>query len=164
MKKFALIAFAVPFVLSGCGAHWVHMDTDTSHTARYAPEVNWVSLAEGRATAARERKPLLVDFATPENCERCNVLQKNVYGNGDIAARVNRDFVPVWVNLNLDLTAEEQTLGMKYEFGSDCLMIFLTPDGDIIVDAEGKEMVYADEMEPDVFSGYLDAVLKKYQP
>ncbi|TAL22588.1 MAG: DUF255 domain-containing protein [Nitrospirae bacterium] len=129
---------------------------------KYAEKVNWHSLKEGMAKAKAEKKPALVDFGVIKGCPRCQFLIKNVYSNDEIVKKINSDFVPVFIDLGKDLTPDEKALGEKYDYKSDCLLLFLDSDGNIIKDPEGKKMCFADKVEPEVFIKYLEQVKTKF--
>lgn len=127
---------------------------------RYAGKVEWFSLNEGMEKARAEKKPLLVDFAVAKGCPRCEFLQKNVYSKDEIARKINSDFVPIFISLDLSkkLTPEEKALGEKYNFKEDCLLLFLDYNGNVIKDPDAGLMLFADRIEPDVFIKYLDSI------
>jgi hypothetical protein len=133
-------------------------------SAVYTPDVYWKSLRDGRKLAKKEKKPMLVDFGVPEDCDRCDFFQNNVYDKKEICDKINSDFVPVWIDLNGPLNLDEQSLGDKFNFKNDCLTLFLDYKGRIIEDPDGKKMCFVDEIEPEVFLEYLDYVLKNYVP
>ena len=133
----------------------------------YAEKVNWHSLAEGREMARSMKKPMIVDFAVPSGCDRCDFLQDNVYDDDDIVAKINSDFVPIWINLDATshaLTPEEENLGQKFEYRKDCLLLFLDHQERLIEDPEGKQFCFAEEVEPEEFMKYLDYVRMEYIP
>lgn len=129
---------------------------------KYAEKVNWHSLKDGMAKAGLEKKPVLVDFGIGKGCPRCEFLQKNVYSKDEIVKKINSDFVPVFVNLSKELTPEEKALGEKYDYKSDCLLLFLDFEGNIIKDPQGKKMCFVDKVEPEVFIKYLEQVKTKF--
>ena len=106
----ALVAFLAGGCASTEGVHGTHAP---SLGPAYAPKVHWHTLAEGRQIAAGNRRPLIVDFAVPEHCSRCRFLQDNVYSRDSIVAKINADFVPVWIDLTGELTTEERELVMR---------------------------------------------------
>jgi len=128
---------------------------------RYAEKVKWLHLKEGIEKARIEKKPMLVDFAVPKGCPRCDFLQKNVYSKDEIVRKINSDFVPIFIDLSGKLTPEESALGEKYDFKNDCLLLFLNYNGKVIKDPEAGQMCFADKIEPDVFIKYLDSVKSK---
>lgn len=124
----------------------------------YPGLIKWHSLKEGKERARVERLPMIVDFAVAEGCPRCEAMQKNVYSRKEIADRINRDFIPVLIDLSKELTAEERKLGEEYDFKNDCLLLFLDPDGRILKDPSGKRFCFMDAVETEVFLKYLDFV------
>ena len=133
----------------------------------YAEMVNWHTLAEGREIARSRKMPMVVDFAVPKGCDRCDFLQDNVYNREEIVKKLNSDFVPIWVNLDASshtLTDEERKLGEKFEYQRDCLLLFLDHQERVIEDPEGKKFCFAEEVEPEDFNSYLDYVLTTYTP
>ena len=125
---------------------------------KYAEKVNWHSLKDGLKKARVEKKPLLVDFGVVKGCPRCQFLIKNVYNNDEIVKKINSDFVPVFIDLNKDLTSDEKALGERYDYKGDCLLLFLDSEGNVIKDPEGGKMCFADKVEPEVFIKYLEQV------
>lgn len=145
MKKIALLAILFAFVLS-------------SSAFAIGGDVTWYSLKDGTAKAKTEKKPMIVDFFFGKGCARCEKLEKGVYANPQIAKKINDDFVPILINLAKPLTKEEEALGERYDYKEDCLMLFLDPDMKIIKDPSGKKMCFVDDIEPEIFIGYLDMI------
>ncbi|MEK7333187.1 MAG: thioredoxin family protein [Nitrospirota bacterium] len=128
---------------------------------KYAEKVNWHSFKEGMAKARLEKKPLLVDFGIVKRCPRCEFLMKNVYSKDEIVKKINSDFIPVFIDLGKDLAPEEKALGEKYDYKSDCLLLFLDYEGEVIKNPLGGKMCFADKIEPEVFIKYLEQVKSK---
>lgn len=124
----------------------------------YATPINWYSFKEGKERAMIEKKPMLVDFAVAEGCPRCEAMQKNIYSKREIAEKINRDFIPVLIDLTKELTEDEKRLGEEYDFKSDCLLLFLDHEGRVIKDPSGKRLCFIDAVEPSVFIKYLDMI------
>jgi hypothetical protein len=129
---------------------------------KYAWKVNWHSLDEGLVKAEKERKPLLVDFAVHEGCHRCMFMQHNVYSNDAIVDKINREFIPVFINLNEPLTPDEQALGEKHEYHDDCLLLFLNHKKEPIFGDQGEKMCFVDQIAPEVYMNYLDYISDRY--
>ena len=171
MKYPAISMAALSLMITlGCahmaGDHSGH-DSEPSGVPAYAEKVNWHDLAAGREMARSMNKPMIVDFAVPSGCDRCDFLQDNVYSEDDIVAKINADFVPIWINLDASshtLTPEEEKLGRKFDYRKDCLLLFLDHEERVIQDPEGKQFCFAEEVEPEVFMEYLDYVRTKYVP
>jgi len=117
--------------------------------------VNWYTLNDGMAKAKEEKKPVVLDFFYGKGCPRCEFLEKEVYSNPTIAKKIMEDFVPIRIDLNKKLSAEEQSLGEKYNFKNDCLLIFLDAKGDLVKEA-GKKLCFIDKVDPQEFIKYLD--------
>lgn len=159
----ALIPAACAAVGGQHGEHGQH----PSGIPTYAEKVGWHRLAEGREIARNLKKPMVVDFAVPTGCDRCDFLQDNVYSKAEIVEKINTDFVPIWINLDASshtMTEEEQKLGRKFDYRKDCLLLFLDHEGRIIQDPEGKQFCFAEEVEPEDFMKYLDYVRARYVP
>jgi hypothetical protein len=97
--------------------------------------INWYTLKEGQEKSKAE-----------------------VYSNPSIAKKITDDFVPIRIDLTRKLSKEEQSLGEKYEFKNDCLLIFLDRSGNLVKDATGKKLCFIDKVDPDEFIKYLDTV------
>ncbi|MDA8240608.1 MAG: thioredoxin family protein [Nitrospiraceae bacterium] len=117
--------------------------------------VNWYTLKDGMAKATAEKKPVVLDFFYGKGCPRCEFLEKEVYSNPVIAKKIMEDFVPIRIDLKKKLSAEEQSLGEKYNFKNDCLLIFLDAKGDLVKEA-GKKLCFIDKVDPQEFIKYLD--------
>ena len=126
-----------------------------------AAGVNWVTLKEGTERAKTEKKPMLVDFFFNEECPRCAPLVKNVYSNSMLVEKINRDFVPVKIDLTKPLSPEEDALGKAYDYKNDCLLLFLDSSGNIVKDPGGKKLCFIDDIDPETFGNYLDMVREK---
>lgn len=120
--------------------------------------VEWLSLKEGMQRAGNEKKPMIVDFFFGKGCPRCEMLQKAVYDNPQIAKKIMDDFIPIRVDLTRDLTKEEEKLGEQYDYKKDCLLLFLDHAGKIVKEPGGKRLCFIDNVEPDLFVKYLDTV------
>lgn len=125
--------------------------------APWSSGVHWrPTLEEGRTEAESSRKPLLVDFYVPTGCPRCSLMERFIYGDPEIAETINRDFVPVKVNLARPLTEGEKELGKRYHFNFDCLLVFMTPDGDVIEDEKLGRFCFATVPDRDSFLRNLE--------
>jgi thiol:disulfide interchange protein len=141
MKKTVILMVMVGFLLP---------------TAVFAGDlVNWYTLRDGMEKAKAEKKPVVLDFFYGKGCSRCEFLEKEVYNNPAIAKKIMDDFVPIRIDLNKKLSAEEQSLGEKYNFKNDCLLIFLDAKGELVKEA-GKRLCFIDKVDPDEFIKYLD--------
>jgi thioredoxin-related protein len=145
MKRLAVLSILFTFVMS-------------ASAFAVGGDVKWNSLKEGMAKAKAEKKPLIVDFFYGKGCPRCELLEKNVYSNPQIAKKINDEFIPVFVDLTKPLSEEEEDLGQKYDYKKDCLMLFLDSDMTVLKDPSGKRMCFADNIEAEVFNSYLDMI------
>ena len=118
--------------------------------------VNWYTLEGGMEKAKAEKKPIVLDFFYGKGCPRCEFLEKEVYSNPEIAKKIMDDFVPIRIDLNKKLSPEEQSLGEKYNFKNDCLLIFLDARGDMVKETGGKKLCFIDKVDPEEFVKYLD--------
>mgnify|MGYP005827399079 CR=1 FL=1 len=121
-------------------------------------EIQWLPLKDGMEKAKLEKKPMIVDFFFGKGCPRCEALQKGVYDNPTIAAKIMQDFVPIRVDLTKKLSPEEEKLGNQYDFKKDCLLLFLDHNGAILKDPSGKKLCFIDTVEPEWFVKYLDMI------
>ncbi len=120
--------------------------------------VKWYTLADGQAKSKAEGKPVILDFFYGKGCPRCEFLEKEVYSNPKIAKKIMDDFIPIRIDLSKKLSPEEQSLGEKYGFKNDCLLVFLDLKGEIMKGTGGKKLCFVDKVEPDEFIKYLDTV------
>ena len=146
MKKIFLSAMIMVFVFSSAAL------------AVPAGEVKWLSLSDGMAKAKAEKRPVIVDFFYSKDCPRCAKLEQDIYKNQKIAEKINREFVPIFIDLTKPLSREEEELGSKFDYKKDCLMLFLDYDMNILKDPSGKKMCFVDHVDADVFNGYLDMI------
>lgn len=121
-------------------------------------DVKWNNLKDGIVKATAENKPIIVDFFFGKGCPRCEKLEKGIYTNPAISKKINEDFVPVLIDLTKPLTREEEDLGTAYDYKNDCIMLFLDPEMKIIKDPSGRKMCFVDNIEPEIFIGYLDMI------
>jgi len=164
--KCSMVFLALAAASCSGGMHQMHGDHPPG-VPTYAEDVNWHTLEEGRMLARHQKKPMVVDFAVPKGCDRCDFLQDNVYSRDEIVGKLNSDFIPIWVNLDQSshaLTEEERKLGEKFEYQKDCLLLFLDHEERVIQDPEGKRFCFAEEVEPEDFNSYLDHVRTMYVP
>jgi thioredoxin-related protein len=116
-------------------------------------------LTDAKELASKLGKPMLVDFYVPEGCDRCERMDRDLWGNPEIARRVNEGFVPVRIDLTRNMTREEIALGRKYDYKYDCLLLFLDHRGEVIEDAGGGRMCFAEFVSAEWFLGHLERAL-----
>jgi thioredoxin-related protein len=87
------------------------------------PAVAWVDYQKGMALRGQSKKPLMIFFSL-SYCYRCKEMKSWVYTDAQVAQRLNRDFVPVLVDIG-------QAPQAKRDFNIDYIPthIFLAPDG-----------------------------------
>jgi len=124
--------------------------------------VKWYTLKEGMEKAKAEKKPVIVDFFFGKGCPRCEFLEKEVYSNPAIAKKIMDGFVPIMIDLTKKLTPDEEKLGNKYEFKSDCLLIFLDYEENLLKDPKEKKLCFIDKIDPEEFIQYLDSLKANY--
>jgi thioredoxin-related protein len=121
-------------------------------------KIKWLSLEEGMAKAKAEKKPMIVDFWFGKGCPRCEVIERSVYNNPEIAAKIMADFIPVQIDLARPLTKQERKLGNQHDFMDDCLLLFLDHDGKLITEPGGKGLCFVDDVKPEPFVKYLEMI------
>lgn len=126
-------------------------------------EVHWRTLEAGRSEAAVRQMPVLVDFYFGEGCHRCMAFDQKIYASPAIAARVNKNFVPVRVDLTGELTAAENELSERLATGGECMLAFLDSTGRIITDQQRQMICTMQMITPEQFLDYLDKALQHMQ-
>lgn len=86
-----------------------------------------------------------------------------MYSKDLIVSKINKDFVPIFINLAEDLSPDEQALGHRHDFHDDCMLLFLDHDKQPVFDDQGGKMCFVDEIKPEVFIRYLDYVIGIYE-
>lgn len=79
--------------------------------------------------SAERRKPILLDISAVW-CHWCHVMDQTTYADPDVAAKVNRDFIPVRVD-----TDRRPDVNSRYNMGGWPTTAFLTPEGEILTGA-----------------------------
>ncbi|MEW6031534.1 MAG: DUF255 domain-containing protein [Bacillota bacterium] len=79
--------------------------------------------------AAQERKPILLGISATW-CHWCHVMDETTYSDREVAAVINRDFVPVRVD-----TDRRPDINSRYNMGGWPTTAFLTPEGEILTGA-----------------------------
>jgi len=122
--------------------------------------ITWRTLAQARAEALATNRPILIDFFTFQECPRCQDLVRFVYSDPTIIERINREFVPVRVNLDQPLSPDEKALATRLESGEECVLAFLSAKGSIVTHPNGKPICSLAMLTPEAFTDYLDEALK----
>jgi thiol:disulfide interchange protein len=71
-------------------------DTSASKAAPGKEPIKWRSIASGDAEAKKKGKPALY-FFTAAWCEPCHLLERQVFAVPEMAAQIEKDFVPIEV-------------------------------------------------------------------
>ena len=114
------------------------------HPPAMADLVRWQPIAGSEATAREQRRAILYDF-TADWCVPCQVMQREVFADPEIAREIERGFLPVRV---LDRTREEgrnvpavDSLIRRYRVNSFPTLVVVPHGGGdplVIVGYEGK--------------------------
>ncbi|MGW8180601.1 MAG: thioredoxin family protein [bacterium] len=149
-------------IMLGCASTSTNQkDTVTGESDNLsASSIHWHSLSEGRKLAMDQGKPMVVDFFVPQGCPRCARMIKEVYSDARVIEAMNRDFIPIRIDLGGELTKEERQLGEAHDYRSDCLLLFLDSGGDVIEQPGGKKLCFADYVSPELFVEYLNYIRK----
>lgn len=123
--------------------------------------INWRPLAAGKIEAQQKGMPILVDFYFGAGCHRCMALDNEVYNNSQIVELINRDFVPVRIDLSRELTKEEKMLEDDFATGGECLLGFLDPQGRMIKNQLGKNLCTMGMISRGEFMTYLQNAKKR---
>ena len=86
---------------SGTPVQNANLDTQKSGSAPVSTELVWYGFEEGMEKAKREKKVLLVDAYT-DWCGWCKVMDRETYKNAEVIAKLNKDFVAVKFNPEID--------------------------------------------------------------
>jgi thiol:disulfide interchange protein len=89
-----LVAALVAILMAVPGSS--RSDTSASKIAPGKEPIKWRSIASGNAEAKKSGKPALY-FFTAAWCGPCRLLEGQVFAVPEIAARIERDFVPIEV-------------------------------------------------------------------
>ena len=122
--------------------------------------VEWRTLSAGKTEAQEKNMPMLVDFYTGLDCERCRSLDKEVYSDPKLTDAIKSKFVPVRVSLDRELMDEEKQLMEKLDSGGECVLAFLSPQGEIVADQKnGKPIATMEMLPPDKYMEYMELAL-----
>jgi uncharacterized protein len=114
-----------------------------------APTIQWHRFGPSAFEQARREGKLILVDAGIEGCTACRWMHEGTYHDGDIARRINRDFVAVSVDAD-----QEPDLGDRFEPWGWPATVFFTPQGQQVYALEGSE-------GPRPFARLLDEILAK---
>jgi thiol:disulfide interchange protein len=124
----ALIAIAALLLIARVASHFMKEDAPRASSSR----VQWMSLADGLATARASNKPVLYDF-TAEWCAPCHLLDAQVFQDEELAATINERFVPIRVTDRQQEegrnTPEVASLQQRYGVNGFPTVVFASADG-----------------------------------
>lgn len=126
-------------------------------------QIKWYSLKEGRELAKAEKKPMYIDFFYGKGCPRCELMEKGLYENPEIAEKLITEFIPIRIDLSKKLTEEEEALGNLYNFRNDCLLLILDHEGNPLVSKTGIRLCFIDPLRPEDFLKYLEEIKNRYR-
>jgi thiol:disulfide interchange protein len=132
MQTRALRALLIPIALlaHGCGRSRA-TGNQAAPPEGYPAAVAWSHDYEAALSrAARERKPLMVDFLATW-CHGCNLLDETVFSRHDVG-EASQDFVAVRVDGD-----KRPDLARRLAVGGYPIVLFLTPHGEEITRVRG---------------------------
>jgi len=151
-----LLALLVSCTATGGNPHAGHGFME--HRSTPSP-IQWHTLSEGKKISLETGKPAVIDFYTAEECPRCRKMDRDVYSDPEVIRRLNTEFVAIRIDLAKDLTPGEKAVGDKFGYMEECLLVFMTPDGEAVKDPAGKKLCFAEAIDVKWFLSYLDATL-----
>jgi thioredoxin-like negative regulator of GroEL len=138
------IGLAVLGILA-VGRPWAPALADDEAKA-HGPIAWTVSLDDAKKTAAKEKKPIFMDFWAPW-CGPCKQMLKTTYQDKAVVER-SKQFVPVLVNFD-----KQPALVKRYNVGQIPVVLFL--------DTHGKVLKRAEFMDAKAMLKAMDEVAKK---
>ena len=104
-----------------------------------ADGVRWFDWAdEAFRKAQAEDKPVVMDLTAPWS-HGCRVMDRETYGDADVAAALNRDYVPIRVDCD-----RRPDINDRFNLGGWPTTAFLTPNGELL---GGATYVARDQMK-----------------
>lgn len=121
--------------------------------------IQWRTLAQGTKEAREKGMPILIDFYAGFVCPRCNYFDSTLYTDPDIADMMNRNFIPVRVDLNRARTKAEGDLLMKLSPMQECVLAFLDKNGKIVTDKKGVPISSMEKLNKQQYMDYMKQAL-----
>lgn len=116
---------------------------ETQDTVRPAPEIVWTGIEEGLSEGAGSDKKILVNIYT-DWCNYCKKMTETVYPDSTVRQTVFEHFISVGLNAESDAmvsfkgeTISERELARKLGVRSYPTMLFLSANGDLILQSNG---------------------------
>lgn len=133
--KSVLILTSIVLLTTTCG--------NNQMSDRPAPEIEWVSIEDGLRQANESGKKVLVNVYT-DWCDFCKKMTNTVYPDSTVRASVYDHFVSVGLNAESEKVVRyqgemltEKELARKLGIRSYPTMLFLNPDGELILQSNG---------------------------
>lgn len=122
--------------------------------------IQWRNLEEGKKEAQATGKPVLIDFFVGVHCMRCEYFEYTLYTDPEIAAAVNRDFIPVRVHLNQARSEDEAALLWTLSPTQECVLAFLDKNGQIVTDETGQPVSSMEMLNKEQYFSYMSKALE----
>lgn len=124
----------------------------TTSTQKAKNKITWYSMTDGFAKAKKENKMIVVDVYT-DWCYWCKVMDQQTYGNEAIIKKMNKNFVAVKFNPEVN----DKHIVNGETMSSDQLVAYLNKGGKV----PGYPMTYvwktlSDNASIAPYTGYLD--------
>ncbi len=156
MKKLLLIAlfiFALPaFAKNSLVNH------PSPYLALHGNDpVDWVEWGQPAFEKAKKENKLLFISVGYFSCHWCHVMQRESFSDKDIAAKLNKEYISVKVDRELDPVLDKQLIEFVQITNGTAgwpLNVFVTP--------EGYSLVGMTYLPPKNFSGVLDQLTQKW--
>jgi len=133
----------------------------TIGTPKKAALIEWRTLENGSREAREKGMPVLIDFFYGATCMRCEYFERTLYTDPEIAAAVNKNFIPVRVHLSRARTEAEGALLMKLSPTQECVLAFLDKNGEIVTDEKGQPISSMEMLNKEQLLSYMTKALER---
>lgn len=133
----------------------------TIGTPQKAALIEWRTLKNGSREAREKGMPVLIDFFYGATCMRCEYFEHTLYTDPEIAAAVNKNFIPVRVHLSRARTEAEGALLMKLSPTQECVLAFLDKNGEIITDEKDQPISSMEMLNKEQLLAYMTKALER---